>query len=288
MTSKRWPILDLDADASEGEIRRAYAERLRERRPDDDAAAFGALRTEYQAALSVARQRSLIEVPRVVTIETPETEPLEHVPSSARAIREIRGLLVDGEVMRACERYDRARSIGEIGIADERPIELQLARAFLIDDTVSSNGLYEIARRYGWDDALSKFPLADEIVAKYRPAAPPRVKPGTKFIGTWNWGAFFFPGLWLINHGRRTPGSFLVVFVQLVLSVNVIVYAVFFLWMAVRCGRNANSIAVASGRFKTDEQFVLVQNRWRNWGGGVYCAWLLYESVVTVASFHVK
>ena len=30
MTPKRWPILDLDKDASEQDIRRAYAQRLRE------------------------------------------------------------------------------------------------------------------------------------------------------------------------------------------------------------------------------------------------------------------
>jgi len=58
MTAKRWPILDLDADATETDVRRAYARRLREQGPDAEIAAFAALRAEFEAALAATRSGS--------------------------------------------------------------------------------------------------------------------------------------------------------------------------------------------------------------------------------------
>jgi hypothetical protein len=255
MTSKRWPILDLDGDATDAQIRRAYAEKLRERRPDDDALAFADLRAEYQAALA--------RMPALTARLAPVAEPRVDVFSSAPAMREIRALLIDGALRPACERYDRARALGEIGFADERALEVQLARAFLIDDTLTGGELYDLARRYGWDDALGRFPLGEEVVAKCRPAVLARDKPGTRYIGQWNWGAFFVPGL------------------------NLVAYAVLFLWVAVRCGREGNGIAVANRRFRDDAHFAAVENRWRNWCAPFYLVWLAYEMLALLRSFGV-
>jgi hypothetical protein len=278
MTSKRWPILDLDGAATEAEIRRAYAEKLRERRPDDDPVAFADLRAEYQAAMA------RLSAPRAVAVVS---APNVELTSSTATLREIRSLIIDGELRRACERYDRARALGDISFADERTIEVQLARSFLIDDTLTADELYALARHYGWDDALGRFPLGEEVVAKCRPAVLALDKPGTKYIGQWNWGAFFFPGLWLMNHGRRGAGAAFAIVMQLVLSVNIAVYAVLFLWLAIRCGREANGIAVANRRFRDDAQFVAVQNRWRNWCAPFYLVWLLYEMYVFILALRL-
>jgi hypothetical protein len=285
MTFKRWPILDLDGDATEAEIRRAYAQKLRERRPDDDPIAFADLRAEYQAALARVAAPKRPAAPRLdVASPAPGMDPA----SPVSALGEIRGLLIDGELRRACERYDRARAFGEIGFADERAIEEQLARSFLIDGTLTSDELYELARHYGWDDALGRFPLGEEVIAKCRPAVAAREKPGSKYIGQWNWGAFFFPGLWLMKHGRRGGGTVLIIVMQLVLSANIVVYAVLFLWLAVRCGREANGIAVLNRRFRDDAQFAAVQNRWRNWSAPFYLVWLICEMYIFVVALRLR
>lgn len=51
-------LLELDEDADERSIKRAYAKRLRVTRPDDDPVAFQQLHEAYQAALAWAQQRA--------------------------------------------------------------------------------------------------------------------------------------------------------------------------------------------------------------------------------------
>jgi hypothetical protein len=41
------------------------------------------------------------------------------------------------------------------------------------------------------------------------------------------------------------------------------------LWIAVSYGRRGNGLAIANRTFASDEQFVRVQNAWRNWGFAV-------------------
>jgi hypothetical protein len=114
-----------------------------------------------------------------------------------------------------------------------------------------------------------------------------RDKPGTRYIGQWNWGAFFVPGLWLMSHGRRGGNTVFVIAMQLVLSANLVAYAVLFLWVAVRCGREGNGIAVANRRFRDDAHFAAVENRWRNWCAPFYLVWLAYEMLALLRSFGV-
>ena len=47
--------LGIEAGADEREIKRAYARRLRQARPDDDPAGFQALHEAYQACLGYAQ-----------------------------------------------------------------------------------------------------------------------------------------------------------------------------------------------------------------------------------------
>ncbi len=53
-----WSVLDLDHDADERSIKRQYARLLKTTRPDDDPAAFQALRDAYEQALDWARNRA--------------------------------------------------------------------------------------------------------------------------------------------------------------------------------------------------------------------------------------
>ncbi len=53
-----WATLGVAADASETEIRRAYARRLKITRPDDDPDAFQALRDAYERATQIAQRRA--------------------------------------------------------------------------------------------------------------------------------------------------------------------------------------------------------------------------------------
>ncbi|WP_458071855.1 J domain-containing protein [Rhodanobacter sp. BL-MT-08] len=57
--------LGLPADADERAIKRAYAQRLRQTRPEDDPAGFQELHAAYQAALDWCRQRALSELASV-------------------------------------------------------------------------------------------------------------------------------------------------------------------------------------------------------------------------------
>ena len=295
-----WPILGLGPDATEADIRRAYAAQLRERRPDDDAARFQALRSEYESALAAARSgvswqpvtaapaRPLPTAvppqppPPVAVEEPPEAQALAvHAPDlfasaeeSAAAIAEIRRHLTDGDLISACDRYDRARVTGEIDLAAEPAIELLLGRCFLQDMTLSASALAQIARRYRWDDSLSRFPLAVDVVDKYRPPPTPPARPGTQYIGQWNWGAFCLAPFWLMAHGRRVRGALLLVGGLITCLIPVIGVFIVISW-AHKLGKNGNSIAVAQRDFHDDEHFVAVQTAWRNWGIAIFAVtWL--------------
>jgi hypothetical protein len=258
MTDKRWPILGLDGDATEAQIRRAYAERLRAQGTDASVEQFAALRAEFEAALEFVRSH------RAVAGSVLQRSGV--VPDcSAIALGEIRALLAAGDLAAACARYDVARAANEIGLGDETVIETELARGWLADRTLGADVLAEIARRYRWDDAVTTFALAPEIVARLRADAPEKAKPGTRFIGKWNWGAFCLTPFWLLAHGRTAPAvRILVSYVLLLIVPFVGVFGV--LLIAFAYGQHGNAIAVRHRAFRDEQQFISVQNAWRNWG----------------------
>lgn len=92
-----------------------------------------------------------------------------------------------------------------------------------------------------------------------RSGKPPG-KPGARYIGQWNWGAFCLTPLWLANHGCIWYG--LLYFIVACIPYLGIVA----LPAAIYCGIKGSAIAVARRSFVDDAQFVAVQNAWRNWG----------------------
>lgn len=289
MTPKRWPILKLDDGATEAQIRRAYARRLREGGPDADVASFQALRGEFEAALETVRSGARIAVTSQVatgrtTLRAPDTfrvrtddtppapapapaQPPPPPDSAQRIVDEIRHLLTDGDLRAACERYDRARTTSEIGLVDEAAIEFELARAWLSDTTLGDAVLIEIVRRYRWDDAVSRLPLGREILARLQSLAVlavARPEPGRQFVGRWNWGAFLLTPFWLIAHGLRPRGMRLLALSAVLMFVPLGFVVV--IWLAIDAGRTGNALAVKHRIFRDDAHFVAVQNTWRNRG----------------------
>jgi hypothetical protein len=85
-------------------------------------------------------------------------------------------------------------------------------------------------------------------------------RPGERYIGKWNWGAFCMAPFWLMDHGRAWYGiAFLVVATIPVVDVLCIPAAIY-------CGIRGNAIAVAHRAFLDEAHFVSVQNAWRDWG----------------------
>ena len=84
-----WQLLELDPDADERSIKRAYARLLKRHRPDEDPDAFQRLREAYEASLEEARWRAqLDEDEDEAYIEPPLTssEPtLEYAPQASSA-----------------------------------------------------------------------------------------------------------------------------------------------------------------------------------------------------------
>jgi len=75
-------VLELDEDADERAIKRAYAKRLRVTRPEDDSVAFQQLHEAYQAALAWAKDRDPADA------LWPDSGPDEPLQSAASAVED--------------------------------------------------------------------------------------------------------------------------------------------------------------------------------------------------------
>lgn len=87
------------------------------------------------------------------------------------------------------------------------------------------------------------------------------------YSGKWNWGAFFFQWLWLLNHRK-----FVLACVHLLICWIPLVGLGFGIYLGFR----ANDLAYDGRRFSSIEQFIAVQNAWRNWGFALTAICLLF------------
>jgi hypothetical protein len=335
MTDRFWPILGLDEGATEAEVRRAYAKRLREQGPEADVASFQALRAEFEEAraagepalaeakvairsratrrvvedpvvrraepetLEDERPRRLdderlrrvdVERPPRLDEELPQQRGVDRPPRlddtqrirerSSLAVAEIRQLLADGYLVRACDRFDSARATNEIDFHAESQIELELARHWLANGTLDATALAAIVGRYRWDDVWSDFSLGPQVVARLRREAAPAQKPGERFIGKWNWGAFALTPFWMMTHGLWEKGIGILVVGLILLVVPLGPLAI--LGIAIHYGRRGNALAVKHRRFSSENEFVAVQNAWRNWGLSLWAVMALCLGVLVV------
>ena len=110
-------------------------------------------------------------------------------------------------------------------------------------------------------------------------------KPGARYAGVWNWGAFSLAPFWLMNHGLAMYGWMLLILGPL--------SGVGF-FANIYCGVKGNELAIIHREFVDEEQFVAVQNAWRNWGIPLFftpfvlmfVAWLCFVSYAIYASIH--
>jgi hypothetical protein len=75
-----WKELDLAPTNDLRAIKRAYAQRLKQTRPEDDAAGFQRLRAAYEAALAHAERRQGAARPRHLSLNTPPPAPVGSDP----------------------------------------------------------------------------------------------------------------------------------------------------------------------------------------------------------------
>ncbi len=69
---------------------------------------------------------------------------------------------------------------------------------------------------------------------------------------------------WLMAHGLKRRGA--LIFVLGLVLLLVPLGQLGLLWVAIDYGRKGNALAVRHRKFSDEEQFVAVQNAWRNWG----------------------
>lgn len=83
------------------------------------------------------------------------------------------------------------------------------------------------------------------------------------YSAKWNWGAFLLQWIWLIGHKQ-----YLKAIVVLILMGIPLVNIVTWIWL----GKKGNDLAIERKTFASDEEYVRVQNLWRNWGFGILIA----------------
>ncbi len=78
-----WSILGLEPTNDEREVRRAYARRLKEVHPEDDAEGFQALREAYERALDMARRGWAVPLRASRARKRPKRSSMRLLPTTA-------------------------------------------------------------------------------------------------------------------------------------------------------------------------------------------------------------
>src|SRR5271166_4273826 len=135
-----WNELGIEPTADTGIIRRCYAARLKQNRPEDDPEGFQRLRAAYEAALAMATtreaDRDLLRMPGVswrnpTPTRTEDAAPLgselRSVSEQDPALRAIVAAIERRDMTAAAEALAKARRAGDLSLADEMALaEYQL------------------------------------------------------------------------------------------------------------------------------------------------------------------
>lgn len=168
-----WANLGIAPTASEAEIRRAYAARLKAIDPDGTPAAFMRLRAHYEEALSQARASSEESVYEGHDLSAFTHDPPEACPGDRRQDRpdddihdtrhalkafeaEFTGLLDARDVRAAMVALKAALAQGVISIGHEKTFADAITALALVDGTLSPDELDNIAKILGPSVAARK------------------------------------------------------------------------------------------------------------------------------------
>ena len=222
-----WAELGIEATGDAGLIRKAYAARLKQTRPEDDPAGFARLRAAYEAALAMAPGLAArmapppAPAPKPTAPEPPAAPPIaaaaprpQQPPSQQpslqqpgtthednAALRQIVAALDQRAVEEAAQLLLAAGAQNALPLRTEFGLKDRLAALLLADRQIPVPRLLEIARQFGWyddADALRSRPNTaqgrlcariDLELSRARQATAPPPKPSAqKSSGTgWIW-----------------------------------------------------------------------------------------------------
>lgn len=153
-------VLELDEDADERAIKRAYAQRLRVTRPDDDPVAFQQLHEAYQAALAWARDRD----PQDAAWSGSEPDaPLQSSASAVEPVQSTAGMDVEAVADRILtEAIQQQPETLQAWLAQQPELwalqwkarigDALLEALFCRAEPVQADNLDLLAEVFGWDE----------------------------------------------------------------------------------------------------------------------------------------
>jgi hypothetical protein len=215
---KRWPLLDVPYGSDEAIVKRAYAAKLKQTRPDDDPDGFARLRAEYEAALGAGRlvfpavriaTNAVADVPprassaSAIASDAATDEPSPDDALGADVLDELERALAHakntGETRRLVRAYEAART-GPLLLdrAAQLDIERQLAQIFLNDPRMPWYHVQQVAIHYGWLDAGNPVPWSAAVMQRIAAAQAAQTSTLTETAKRRRGSRFFWWVIWPI------------------------------------------------------------------------------------------
>ena len=154
MSPSPWEELGIEATGDAAIIRKAYALRLKQTRPEDDPAGFARLRAAYEAALAMAphiagRQAA----PPEARAPEPPPDETQLRPEAQVALEGILAALGKGADEEAARRLLTAIELHLLPLRLEIGLKNQVAAALVANRIIPTGRLLRIAQELGWYDA---------------------------------------------------------------------------------------------------------------------------------------